>query len=337
MCSTIGTTITTETMPAITMNHHLDHLDFDPMTRSTKLPLTGVATTIPGGMEPSINGLAANNQESNTTTNFLSSFLLQSFFTTTTTTTTTYPLTFFTFSTVVATTTFLLIIMCTLTILYHPCRHHRPFRIYCKDAMTRHHNRNDYLTSGQHPKSSRSRNSSSGRRSMLRQRLLRSPQTQTQTQSSDFSDSDSDSATTTTPSPPSSPRLTPNRLLPSSRGDQRIICNKYKTIHTETHTVCFKRNECEFERVNRCWKCCRCKKGPNRQSRCGAGDCRHDVCGDCTEYVFPPIPVYMPELGDWGTKPTVTTAIVDEDEHDGDTTESDEEAEIIVDFENDDF
>ncbi|KAK3995588.1 hypothetical protein QBC44DRAFT_378400 [Cladorrhinum sp. PSN332] len=232
--------------------------------------------------------------------------------------------------------TAIIVIMCSLTFLYHPCRHNRPFRVYCRDAVTR----SEFLSLPR------------GRRSMLQRRPF-SPSSSSQSSSSvpDNRLSRARSMSRSPPptrrshsvnsprkgaNPPSSPRMTPGRIIQNSR-EPHILCPKYRTVHTETLALCSKQ-DCHFERVNRCWQCCQCNRGPNRQSRCTSSTkhagadgttfrkkCKHDVCKDCKEYIFPPVPIYVPELGDW-RKPPSSTAVIDAvPEKDGDTTESDEE------------
>ncbi|KAK4162798.1 hypothetical protein QBC43DRAFT_290609 [Cladorrhinum sp. PSN259] len=239
--------------------------------------------------------------------------------------------------------TVITIIMCSFILLYHPCRHNRPMRMDCKDAMAR----RGFLRP---PTSKRSRLHhrrplpSSTSTHVPGGRFIRARSTSRSRSPSPEPQSDSASSARITSRSRSSNRLAAGRTNQNPR-EPRVLCPNYRTVRGKTSALCFK-PDCEFERVNRCWRCCQCNRGPNRQSRCtssarqagGEGTtlskkCTHDVCSDCTEYVFPPIPIYISAVGDW-IKPPASTVTLDAVTDDGDTTESEDEEEegLILDL-----
>lgn len=175
----------------------------------------------------------------------------------------------------------LIIIMCSIIHQHYACRHRRRSYVFCKDAPIR----TDRIAGG--PGTRRKISPLQSRfhrfRSHSPSPLPLSPPSQS------LSDSQ-------IPDPPSSPRPQSIRVF-----HRRVLCKSTREMRDPTSAPCFI-PECDFERVERCWRCCQCNRGPNRQGRCMKpvvkrvqGDssddsndsnekCKHDVCNGCEKY-----------------------------------------------------
>ncbi|KAK4467161.1 hypothetical protein QBC42DRAFT_310506 [Cladorrhinum samala] len=237
-------------------------------------------------------------------------------------------------STIVTLVAFVLVtVMCSIIHQQYACRHRRRSYVFCKDAPIR----ADRIASG--PGTRRKPLPLQGRFRRFRPHS-RSPSPPSPRSQPPPPDSQ-------TPDPPSSPRPQSIRMF-----HRRALCKSTCEMRHPTSAPCFI-PECDFERVERCWRCCQCGQGPNRQGRCmkavvrrvqkDSGDdssdkkekCKHEVCNRCEKYVFPPIPIYNVEVRDWVKPPApivnfVDTVLLRAENDDGDETESDEEGELTA-------